>query len=412
MSSAHEAKAGPRQEALGFLALLLGSRLALLLIVGRLVGGDEYTDDAMIHLTLASEPLRLLLGRGDWLSQYPPLLPIFEALAIGPLQAILPRFYALRLAFIGYEVAAAACAVPLLRCAFPERRRRRVALAALALLPTGFMTSTIMAQDESIAAFFLMLVLLLVQAGRPRASLFCCGLGVVSAKIFLLLPLAALLLGLERPGLLRRALWGLGPVLSVYAIVAFFSLRLSEPLPLVGFHPNALGVNAWVLAIEHFGISAEQAHRWSAPLAGGAALALLAVLARRQSTAGALPLAAASASLLLVVFALFYHVHPEYFLLVLAPLLLARPSYPALAAIAAALTLPWAVNFFHAILLYSGWGGPGGKAVFVALYRRFVPVAPGPLYQASLWCSTLAIAWLALWSVRRTLAQGSAPEKA
>jgi hypothetical protein len=79
--------------------------------------------------------------------------------------------------------------------------------------------------------------------------------------------------------------------------------------------------------------------------------------------------------MLLWVYFAFYHINPEYGLIVVPGILVAfRPAVSA-AVVLVGFSLPWAVNFFYGVRVGIERGDPG-RAAFVRLYEAIFPVAP------------------------------------
>lgn len=392
-----EVDAAARQARLAgviFLAGFLLVRLVVLVTVALLVQGREFTDDVPMHLRMARHPLAGLQGLAGQDSQHPPLLGLAEAIFVRPLLLLMPDYYAVRLAYLAYELLTALVFWWVLARVVPTVRARLWPAAAFAVNPMGWLSTVVMAQDEIIAAFMLIMVVWLHLSNRPRAALAVCGLGVVAAKIFLLAPLLVLVLVPGRERLLERVIWGGAPVAGVTAWAFLGTLSRGGQAPLMGFSPgNAFGVNIWVPLAGWLGLDGRSARLWSSVATLAAILALiLAVKARRVLPDGRLMVGLMAAALLWV-FVCFYHVNPEYYVMVAPLLLLLYPRPAATTCVTLILTLPWLANLFYGLRNATQAGAPSSpKSVFLELYASMFSVDPAPLYQLWLLLSVLGTA--------------------
>ncbi len=385
------------REGLGLVGLMAASRVTLLLLLGWLVKGKEFTDDVFMHMARVRAPFQMFTGVRT--SHQPPLLGVFEAPLAYPLQMFVSDFYAIRITYLAYETLAAWFFWLALRALLPQARERRRAAAAFVLLPIGWMTSVVMAQDEVVATAFLAAVLWLLATRRLWAALAVCSLAVLSAKIFMMIPLVALVLLLPVGNLVTRGLAAFVPIGLVYAWTLFALARQHQGAPLADFTPNAdFGVNGWVLLPA---IPPATARTISSALAVVGGMVPLALAWLRPKTFDVRAAATLFGAMFFWVLFLFYHVNPDYYLIVYPALLLVLRSRTELALAAAMATAPYAVNFFYGVDTAERYHTHGGKEVFVKIYQMFVPVAPALLLQIALWATTLLTLAIALELTRR-----------
>jgi len=379
-----------------FLGAVLLSRLALLVAVSFLVRGREFADDVWRHLTMIGAPLNPLLGRVvEEVSMYPPLMGILETVIASPLLLFLPEFYAIRLTFIFYELVAAAFFWMALKRLAPGAW---IPLATWVLLPMGWITSAVMAQDEVIAAAFMGLCLYLISLGRWTPALVVCGFGVVAGKIFLLVPLTALVVvgkGMRLPG---RALAGFAPVILTFGWMYLATYLRGGHAPLVDFAPGSgCGINLWASILKNSAVTPDVARRWSSVMALAAAMIPLAIFRWRRLPAEPRQVALLLTAMLMSVFALFYHVNPEYYLMTIPALLLAYGSTSWLLVAAVALTVPWVVNFFYGVRnALVGDHLVEGKGAFARVYQSVFSADPVVMHDWSLWVSIAATLGMAV----------------
>ena len=144
-----------------------------------------------------------------------------------------------------------------------------------------------------------------------------------------------------------RAAVGFAPIAAVYGWTSLAAVLRGNPLPLVGFTPeNTWGINVWVFLSDHFGVAPFVAKLVSSGLAAVVAVAVLVAFVVRGLPGSAERLAALSAAVLLWAYSLFYHVDPEYFIIVVPVLLLILRDKISLGVTSLVLASPWAVNFY------------------------------------------------------------------
>lgn len=398
-----------------FLGILALTRIGALVATALLVSGDEFTNDIPVHLGLIETPFDPLLGLTDQLvgareenAPYPPLLGLVEAVPAYPLQLVLPDFYAFRLTYIVYEVLAAGFFWLALRSIVADPRLRHRAALAFIVLPMGWVTSAVMAQDEVIAACWVALALWLVASGRHRGALVACGVGIVAGKIFLAVPLLALVVALPVGRLWTRAAIGIAPAVVVYGWVVVASSLRGRDAPLLDFTPtNEFGVNAWVLLTDYLNITDAAAKNVSNVLCALACIALVALYARRPGGFAVNRAIALSTAMLLWVLVLFYHVNPEYYAM-LVPLLLALfLSWSELALTTAVFVISWGINVLYGVKQVMAGEAAGGRRVFVDIYDALSPVDAGTAYPVLVWIGVAATAGLAIHATRVALSHRS-----
>ena len=376
------------------LAVLL-SRLVLIFVLAWVTGGREFSDDVGMHYDMAARPLQLLVGQTASHGQHPPLLPVLEWALLAPLRSLFGDFVAIRVGFALAEAVLAGILVGV----FTSTRTRRLTAVGLLLSPMLWMSSSVMPQDEIIAAAMLAGVLALVKRNKLRTALLLCGVGAAAAKIFLVMPLLALVVALSRPPAWQRVALGFGPPVLILGLTGAAALAGGQPLPLSGFTPHAsFGVNAWTFVLDDISVASA---KWiSAILAAILGALPLGLAWLRDKTGAATPWPVLLAAMFAWAFLAFYHVNPEYLLLVLVPLAFVVTTAKGHAWLHAAMALPWAANFFYGVATAKRTGVEGGKEVFVALYDRVTDLPPERLQQVAVLGTTAILAGVA---VRLTL---------
>ncbi len=183
--------AGPWRRPWLYLILVLISWCAFwLVLVDRVTGGREFGSDYPTFAAYLHDPWMLFTDRhlavfGSGIAA--PLLPVSLAVPTKLYEPILGRFLALRLTVMLYAVFGIACGfhVALRRLGPPVTRREWLFTAAAAAVPVGWVASTIMSQDDCVAAAWSGVALCVWVGGAPVAAAVVTGLGMFFAKPFL-----------------------------------------------------------------------------------------------------------------------------------------------------------------------------------------------------------------------------------
>jgi hypothetical protein len=360
------------------------SRLALLALLWFITGGREISNDTSLHMEMVRSPFFMFTGNENP-DLFPPLLPLMEAWLAYPLQTFLPDFLALRLTFIFYEVLLAAMFYRATDQLGFDMARKGWCLIAFLALPMGWMTSTVMAQDEVIASCLTLLPILVTIGGWPIAGLALASFGVLAGKIFITLVLLVLFVACREGSLTLRILAACGPLVLVYVPISVMRWMHRQPPPLLGLRPDPyFGTNFWILLKHYFGLNLEMAGPYSGVLALWAALIPVSMLWR----AGRIPrpkvaLIVAVNCTLMMFLALFFNVLAEYFMIVVPLLILTAAGIWDVAACAAVATMPWAIRFFqNAVSMHKANETPG-KFVVLKYYQMIFRTSPEPWLVAS-----------------------------
>jgi hypothetical protein len=394
-----------------FATWFVSSRALLVAALSLLTGGQETSGDIGWHAHLISDPFAMLQGRriSPTLDSYPAFLSLLEGALAWPLRASVPDFYAWRLTYLFYEgLMGAFLVLTLARLVRDSAVRRRVILAFLAC-PVGWMTSVIKPQDEVIPGFILALTVWLIAGKRYRLALVTCGIGAVAGKIFLVVPLVALVLLLPVGRLWLRAMFGFGPVAAVYLCICGQAILRGDDLPLVRFASRITsGTSTWLLLDPECQLPALLVRNVSIILSWCAALIPVAVLYRsRRQPPSDIQVAGLTGVTLLGFLLFFFVVCPEYYTIAFVPLLLLFTSARGLVVLSAGMTVPWITNLAVAVVALRPWhaqgsgdfdsyGNPlGGKTILLSAYEKIVPVSTETAAQLALWMNVLTIAGLA-----------------
>jgi hypothetical protein len=343
---------------------------------------------------MANNPFLFFIGDIHNFDQYPPLLPILEALFYKPLSLFFSDFFATRLMFITYELMLAVAFFFLLDACFEEIALSK--LIAFAVTPMMWMSSVVMAQDEVIGALFLCASLAFAINGRLITGILIASLGVVAGKIFMIFPLGILVFCQGQSTFTRRVTAAAIPMGLIYGLICIDRLMEGNSLPLIGFTPQAnFGVSLWVIIFERLPFDLPTLRTLSGLIAVSLAVATIVYLWMNRYRALEDRYLIGSALILTIVFVTFYHVNSEYYIFVV-PVLLVMASKALDHLIAHAISiLAWAINFFEGVHLQTRVNIHGGKGAFIELYTRMFPFAP----ETSLLVSRLAFVGLCIGTI-------------
>jgi hypothetical protein len=406
-------------------ALLMGGCYALALLtiralqlaaIGWFSHGLEFADDIHFQRIYVADPLQLLLGRSMTFEVFPPLFPLLLAAFYAPWSQVLSPFYSMRACMLTFEVLAWPLLWWLIVNSAKGRGRHLLAIAYI-LAPIGWISTVIMCQDEVISLWFFAAIAIALWKSRLTLAVFLCGAGVVVAKIYFLVPLAGLV------GVPANRSWkhwardlfvGLAPIALIYGAQAIATGRAGGAVDAFGEFvvPSEMSVNLWALFQRPDLLSSTQTRRISGALA--LVLSLLPLAAwrlRGRAATGPEQLRLITAMLLWVYFA-FYHINPEYGLIVVPGILVAfRPAVSA-AVVLVGFSLPWAVNFFYGVRVGIERGDPG-RAAFVRLYEAIFPVAPSVMQSLCIVLvsvGTLCLAGMLTWGRARDASVPASPQ--
>lgn len=339
-----------------FLFTLAGSRLALLIALRLITHGHELANDVSMHMDMVRSPLSVILYTIPAYEQHPPFLPFLEAVIAYPLQRFTSDFLAIRCLMISYEIALGYIFYRLLQILSFSKLKRASCIVAFICLPTGWMTTTVMGQDDSIAACAFLLPLLFYVKDRKRIALLLAGIGVIAAKLFVILELINLIpltRFQKKPRklgqIIKPALIGFSPIIAVYGIIAISRLKHAQPLPLLGFRPDPyFGTNFWMVLQRQAGINLHKVSALSGFIALLAATIPSVLLTlRRGGKVSHRDIILCTGCGTLLFFSLFYHVEPEYFTIVMPVLLLGAETVTDAVSLSLIAFVVWAGKFFQ-----------------------------------------------------------------
>jgi hypothetical protein len=390
-------KTGWLNACLKWLVILAVVRVGMVLTLAALTHHQQFTDDWRFMLSFYEYPMQILLGehRGGP-AFWPPFYPLASALFGRPLSGVLSPFYSVRLVSVIIEL----LAWPLIwaiitRLIENPRMRSSVALGYICM-PIAWVAIAIYGQDESLAMLVLAGVVLLALDRRYRLSALLCGIGAITAKIYFLVPLLAIVIAVpvvRWREYVHRALLGGLPIILGYGWVAYVQLSTATAqvpngttgVALLDFKSSSThGVSLWAIILKYTDLSVDTARLISFVCALSLPLLLLAVVKLKHVRLEQRGIVQLITVMLLIVFLWFYHCDPEYYIMV-APLLWVSLSQTAAFWLGfIGLCAPWAANLGFGVARAEMQGGTGGKALFVNLYHHYIPIPPDILHTLAL----------------------------
>ncbi|MEX2140400.1 MAG: hypothetical protein WD894_14140 [Pirellulales bacterium] len=383
--------------ALYALALLL-TRIAQLAAIGWFTSGLEFADDIRFQRLYAADPLQLLLGRSTTFEVFPPLFPLVLWSLHTPLSWLLEPFYSMRATMLAIEL----LAWPLLWwlvVRYASCRGRHLLAITYIAAPMCWISTVMMCQDEVISLWFFAAIVVALLKNRLRGAILLCGIGVVVAKIYFLVPLVGLIgvtLNRSWKHWSLDALTGLAPIAVIYSLQALLTGRAGGAVNAFEDFviPFEMSVNIWALIERLDFVSNEQARRVSGVLAVALSMLPLLVIRWRATLATSRDQVRLITAMMLWVYLSFYHINPEYGLIVVPGILIAFRPLVTAAVLIVGFSLPWAVNFFYGVGVGMERGDPG-RAAFVRVYQAIFSIDPSVMQSISIIPVAVATLWLA-----------------
>ena len=397
-----------------YFLLLLATRAITISAIGWLTHGSEFTSDIQFQQIYAADPFQLILGRSTTWAVFPPLFPLLLSAVHSPISSVLPPFYAMRATMCCFELLAWPLVWWIIATNIQGTMRHLVALAVI-FAPICWVTSSVMCQDETISMGFFAAIIIALLRHRLGLAMFLCGVAVVVAKIYFLVPLVGLIgLAADRSWgtWLRQGFVGVTPIIAVYGLQALLTSRQDQGVKAFADFapPTAISISAWVIIDQLVTLSAQHAKSVSGILALASSMLPLWLFRKRSFVAKPIDQARVLVAMMLWVFGVFYMINPEYYLLVVPGIILVLRPIATIWTICVLFSFPWAVNFFYGVA-YGIALGDEGRSVFVRIYQSVLPWDPKYLQNICVVVTavvTIGLAWsLSLCSASRDVTPGS-----
>lgn len=378
-------------------------RTALLIILYKFTSGIEFTSDLFVF-RLALRPLSVVSFATDAsLYSQPPLFslllaPIAKAVSLMTNEFLAPRISyglveLLMFLVMGYLVGQSDEFAP---------KSKYAIMSILALSPLGFMTGIVMCQEEAIGALFVAIILLALRLGKLKSASFFTAMAIFTSKILF----GILFFGLLLVARNRRQVfyWGIIPSLVIIITYSCAGYYKTGVMPFVDFSPTTIPfcVSAFRLGQFFFEMTGPFM-KWAS-----ISLILLVLLStwpllnrtyRKDSTVIIL-------YCLFVLYVLFYHINPEYYIFAL-PALAVTPYLPGFK------FRPLWFNVLHFSLGIASWGygivfglqtyvigwslATHSKARALEIYNRFAGFIPLHSMEIGLLIAAILLSFSITW---------------
>jgi hypothetical protein len=231
--------------------------------------------------------------------------------------------------------------------------RHLVALAVV-FAPICWVSSFVMCQDEAISTGIFAAITIALLRHRLGLAMFLCGVAVVVAKIYFLVPLVGLIrLAADRSWgtWLRQGFVGIAAIMAVYGLQALLTSRQGQGVNAFSDFapPAAISISVWVIIDQLVTLSAQHAKSVSGILALASSMLPLWLFRKRSFVVKPIDQARVLVAMMLWVFGIFYLINPEYCLLVVSGNNLVLRPIATIWTIFVLFSFRWAVNFVYAV---------------------------------------------------------------
>lgn len=330
-------------------------RLGLLALFNGLVGGRELASDVVFHAMIIADPLATLNGTAKEIASYPP----FQWLVEWPLFNMYASFFSdlisFRLLMVTVEFVCLLVFLRILTIRYVDPKVAATVLLFFVISPHQLFATVFFVQEDVIAQCFVLFAMMFIFSNKRLASIITLTLGVLIAKLFLIIPLFYVIAYWGRSNFLRRLLEGAAVcavLAGVYILIIYNAFQNGGDVPLLEFTPDGVyASNYWVLLLNHYPESLEAIKSASLKLSLVAQLFLvgvglyLLIQSKNQNVDPvywvALPLA--------IFFATFYQHMPEYLLLIWPALIFLYRSVVAQFLIVVCMNMAWLPRIFHGL---------------------------------------------------------------
>lgn len=326
----------------------------MLLLLYRVTSGREVASDVDVHAMLIDAPWAILLGTANAdVASYAPLQSLVTWPLFTALSSMLPAFLAFRAMFVLVELAAFRVFLSIVERSRIDGVLRWLLPALFVVMPFQWLTSSVFVQDEIIAQLWLLLAVAALQRNRSDWALFALAAGVLTGKIFLIVPWFFVAVFVRPWGRApwRAALASGALIVLVYAIAMAAALQRAGSLPLIDFVPGAhYSVTVWALLIDVVPEGSEALKRWSLLLSVAAQALLIGACLHgtRWGRSGMAPNWLLTAPLALFM-ASFYQHNAEYPTMFAPVLLLLWSNARAALLTCVVLCAAWAPKLFYGL---------------------------------------------------------------
>ena len=237
--------------------------------------------------------------------------------------------------------------------------RHLVALAVV-FAPICWVSSSVMCQDEAIGMGLFAAIIIALLRHRLGLAMFLCGVAVVVAKIYFLVPLVGLIgLAADRSWgtWLRQGFVGIAAIMAVYGPQALLTSRQDQGVNAFSDFapPAAISISVWVIIDQLVTLSAQHAKSVSGILALVSSMLPIWLFRKRSFVVEPIDQARVPVAMMLWVLGSFYLIDPDYCLLFVPGNISVLRPVATIWTMFVLFSFPWAVNFFTAWLTALPW---------------------------------------------------------
>lgn len=341
-------------------------RFGLLALFNNFSGGRELASDVVFHAMVIADPLATLKGTAKEIASYPPFQWIVEWPLFNLYASFFSDLISFRLLMITVEFGCLLIFLRILSFRDVDIKVAATVLLFFVISPHQLFATVFFVQEDVIAQCFVLLAMMFVFSHNRIASIITLTLGVLIAKLFLIIPLFYVIAYWGEKKFVRRVFEGvavLAVLAGVYALIIYNAFQNGGDIPLLEFTPDGVyASNYWVLLLNHYPEALEAIKSLSLKVSLFAQLVIvfvglyLLVKSKNHKVDPvywiALPLA--------IFFATFYQHMPEYLLLIWPALIFLYKSVVAQFLLVLCMNMAWLPRIFH------GLGSVGNKGITTA----------------------------------------------
>ena len=364
--SANNNKINPVEVAL-FIASFLLFRLFLIVSLYILTNGQELASDNVFHEIIINNPLGILNGTAIHIASYPPLQwiiewPLFNLFSLHFSEMISYRLMMCTIEFVSFLVLIKIC-----RLSGLKKMMKMAILIFFIVSPHQYFSSVFFIQEDVIAQLFMLIALAFILEKKRMLCIFVLVMGVLSAKLFFVIPLFYIVIFQGNHKFINRVFHGISaliPLIIIYCISIINALNNGGEVPIRDFTPDAAyAANYWVILLNMYPDSLTLFKNISVYISALVQLLLFSVLLFISSKRTV----SWSPTILLTIplgffFGTFYQHMPEYLLMLWPAAALLCTAVWHQVIIVSALSFAWAPRIFHGLVTVTENFGTAAEA--------------------------------------------------
>lgn len=327
----------------------------MLSLFNHLANGRELASDVVFHAMIIADPLATLMGTATTIASYPPFQWVVEWPLFSLYSSFASDFISFRLLMVTVEFACLLQLINVLRFREVESLLATCVVTMFIFSPHQLFATIFFVQEDIIAQCFMLSALLFIFRDRRTAAIIILTVGILVAKLFLIIPLFFVVAYLGRVAFTQRLIEGVmscAVLVSVYVLIIYNAFQNGGDIPLLEFTPDGVyASNYWVLLLAQYPESLEAIKGLSLKLSLAVQLIViglglyLLIRAKNHHVDSVIWMSVPLA----MFFATFYQHMPEYLLLIWPVLIFMYRSISAQILIVACLNLAWLPRIFHGL---------------------------------------------------------------